>query len=100
MRISTEQISRLFGATLNKVQKPAAKTASLTGARKLDHATFSAHAADVSEAQQLVAQSPDIRQDKIAEIRQRIADGTFEVSNERIADGIIAEARQDIAAEN
>lgn len=54
-----------------------------------DEASLSQIARDFCVAQKALAATPDVREDKVAELRQKIADGTFEVNADLIADRII-----------
>ena len=44
---------------------------------------------DYQVAKQIVAQTPDIREDKVKEIKQRIEAGTYEVSDEDLAQKLV-----------
>lgn len=93
MRVSTEHINRIFSACLGRTLRPVSKTKDAQALNGQDSAVFSSRTAELDEARQLVANTPAIRQARVVEVRQQIADGTFQVSNDAIADAIIAEAR-------
>ena len=42
-------------------------------------------------AKQAVASAPDVRQDKIADIKERIQNGTYDVSPEAFADKLLSD---------
>ena len=54
-----------------------------------DEAVLSPRAQDVRLAQRALAEVPEVRQDKVEALRQQIAEGTFEVDAELIADRLI-----------
>ncbi|MDD5934725.1 MAG: flagellar biosynthesis anti-sigma factor FlgM [Clostridiales bacterium] len=56
---------------------------------KRDRVEISQLGKDIQVAKQVVAQAPDIRQDKVNEIKQRMASGKYNVSTEEIADKMI-----------
>jgi negative regulator of flagellin synthesis FlgM len=92
VKISTEHIGRILESHFNKIQransdKPAAAAA------KSDSATFSGRAEEIDLALQVIAGQPETRADRIAELRSQIANGTFRISSEEIAEKILAEAR-------
>lgn len=53
---------------------------------RTDAAILSAEAQDVMFAQRMLAKTSEVREDKVAELRQRIAEGSFEVDAELVAD--------------
>ena len=46
---------------------------------------------DYQVAKQIVAQTPDVREDKVNEIKQRLDAGTYDVSNEEVAEKLVEE---------
>jgi negative regulator of flagellin synthesis FlgM len=59
-----------------------AKGAEATGGDTLE---VSARGRELAKAQQAVDAAPDVRADKVADIKQRIADGTYHVSADVLA---------------
>jgi len=57
-----------------------------------DTVALSPEAKQVQEAKRLLDSLPDIREDKVAEIRGRIENGTYNIDSEKIAFGIIKES--------
>ena len=96
MRISTEHIGRILETYFSKIQKVGTdKLPELSRTGKQDQATFSSRAEEIEKALQLIANLPEVRDDKVARLRKQIADGTFEVSAEKVAEKIISEAQLD-----
>jgi negative regulator of flagellin synthesis FlgM len=44
---------------------------------------------DYQAARQVIGQAPDVREDLIREIKQKLDNGTYQVSNEAVADKLI-----------
>ena len=45
-----------------------------------------------NKAYQIAKETPDVREDKVAELKARIASGKYEINSENIADGMLREA--------
>ena len=60
---------------------------------------LSAKAREISEARakamDIARNTPDVREDRVAEIKKRIADGTYQVDAGAVADGKLREAIKD-----
>lgn len=56
---------------------------------KKDRVEISQLGKDFQIAKQVVAQAPDIRQDKVNELKQRMASGTYNVSLVEVADKMV-----------
>lgn len=80
MRIDAyNQISQIYQAT----KKPTVtKKANVSGTDKVEISQFGK---DYQIAKQAVAAAPDIREDKVAQIKSRIENGTYDVSAEDFA---------------
>lgn len=52
-------------------------------------------AAEMQKAKQIAQDTPDIREDKVAAIKERIKNGTYQLDSGLIADGILREAIRD-----
>jgi negative regulator of flagellin synthesis FlgM len=51
-----------------------------------------------AKATEIARNTPDIREDRVAELKKKIQDGTYQVQPEKIADGIMREALRDQVA--
>ncbi len=60
-----------------------------SGGGKKDAVSLSSQARELSMALQAVQRAPDVRADKVARLRQQVQDGTYEVSLEEMADGLL-----------
>jgi negative regulator of flagellin synthesis FlgM len=52
-------------------------------------------AAEMQKAKQIAQNTPDVREDKIAAIKERIQNGTYQIDSGLIADGLLREAIRD-----
>lgn len=86
MRIDAyNQISSYYNMNTKKV---ASKSASKTDAK--DQVSFSSLGKDMQTAKTALAATADIREDKVAEFKAKIASGNYNVSGESFADKILA----------
>lgn len=85
MRIDAlKQISQLYGANGNRKVNQASK---ISDSDKVEISSFGK---DLQTAKQAVAGASDIREEKVAEYRKRIAEGTYHVPAEDFADRMLA----------
>lgn len=85
MRIDAlNQIGQVYGANGNRKVNYASK---VSGSDKVEISSFGK---DLQIAKKAVANASDIREDKVAEYKRRIADGTYKVSSEDFADRMLA----------
>ena len=85
MRIDAlNQVSQLYQA--NKPKKISKNTENDTA----DKFEISQSAKDYQVAKSAVKSSPDIREDKVAELKEAVASGTYNVSSAEIADKIVS----------
>lgn len=54
-----------------------------------DRVELSAGSQDVQKAKAILAQTPDVRADKVQALREKIADGDYTVDPHRIADSLL-----------
>jgi negative regulator of flagellin synthesis FlgM len=74
----------------DETQPNAAKPADRLGR---DTVVFSARARDVQKARKAALDAPEVRQDKVADVARRIADGSYDVPPEKVADALLRQAR-------
>ncbi len=80
MRIETyNQVAQLYNTT-----KPT-KTKSTQSAAAKDNVTISRAGQDYQIAKQAVSKASDIREDKVADVKNRIDSGTYSVSSDDFA---------------
>jgi negative regulator of flagellin synthesis FlgM len=72
-----------------------AKAAATPTAKDAANVTISPKARELSLARAVVDETPDVRADKVAEFKARIASGEYKPDAGRIADGMLKEAIKD-----
>ncbi len=92
MRITGSQVGPVTPAQLSQIKKTAPTSAADT-TRPADEVQFSSDVEAIEAARKAIAAAPDVRQDKVEALRQQIAAGTYQISSEKIADKMLAEAR-------
>ena len=92
MRISNGQLEKLLEVQLKGTQRNSKAKDAVRAARQ-DSVSLSRRAADLTRAKELAAAAPEVREDKVARIRERIQRGEYRVSPEKLADTILSEAR-------
>lgn len=91
MKITGSQVNQVSQVYLNKVKKTAPADAVLP--QKADKVELSSDAELVSAAQQAIANTPDIREEKVEALRRQIADGSYKVPAEQVAEKMLSEIR-------
>lgn len=85
MRIDAyNQISQIYGVN----NKP--KVASTSKTSATDKVEISSFAKELQVAKQAVSAGSDVREDKVADIKARLANGTYNVDSEAFADKMLA----------
>lgn len=85
MRIDAyNAISQTYGV------KSKYKTGAVAKTGSTDMVEISDFGKELQVAKQAVTSAPDIRADKVAELKSKIANGTYEVSGESFAEKLIA----------
>ena len=92
MRITGSQVGGITPAQLAKIKK-AAPGSSTEPTQGTDEVVLSKDISAISTARNVIAATPDVRQEKIAALQQQIRQGTYHVPAEDIADKMAAEAR-------
>lgn len=77
--------------------KNTVKAATKPGANFSDKLQISSKGKDINVAKQALASTPDIREDLVNSIKERINNGTYEVSGEAFADKILGNFYQTLA---
>ena len=85
MRIDAiSRVSQLYQANSTK------KVAKAGSVEKFDSVQISQMGKDYQVAKAAVAATPDVRTDLVNDIKQRMQDGTYDVSMEMLADKLLA----------
>ncbi len=78
------------------VEKVSANDKQNSAAVESDAVSISEKGKDVSEMTRTLKEMPDVRADKIADLKERIANGTYNVSGRDVASKIINTALEDV----
>lgn len=78
------------------IEKVSANDKQNSAAVESDAVSISEKGKDVSEMTRTLKEMPDVRADKIADLKERIANGTYNVSGKDIASKIINTALEDV----
>jgi negative regulator of flagellin synthesis FlgM len=85
MKISGEQVGRILGVELRAKEKARSEKAAGSG----DKVSLSQKAGDLQAARAALASTPDVRETKVAELRQQIADGSYHVESQDLATDLL-----------
>jgi negative regulator of flagellin synthesis FlgM len=86
MRISGAEFERIIAVSDTTKARKAELPDAQQAVRKQDTAEFSEQAKQITDVKQLLAEIPDVREDRVKELSQKIASGTYKVSNDEIAE--------------
>lgn len=78
------------------VEKVSSNESQNTSAVESDAVSISEKGKDVSEMTRTLKELPDVRADKIADLKERIANGTYNVSGKDVAAKIVNTALEDV----
>ena len=83
-------VSRTSGATA--AVQPAGKAHHRNHVQTTDSVTLSDSARSMATARTAVQNAPDVRQQKVADIKQQLSDGTYQVSSRALASKLLNSA--------
>lgn len=89
MKISSEQIQQMLQARAVKGAGKVQKTAPLDAVAKVDGAALSVAGQDITKALSLISKTSDVRADKVAALKERIAAGTYDVAGADIVGSLL-----------
>ena len=78
------------------VEKVSANDKQNSSVVESDEVSISEKVKDVSEMTRTLKEMPDVRADKVADLKERIANGTYNISGKDIASKIINTALEDV----
>jgi negative regulator of flagellin synthesis FlgM len=96
VRISNEQAQQILAAQKlkgPKGAKSAAETGAVSGASEV---SVSAQGLELGKALQALGSVPDVRADRVAELKERIANGTYHVSGREVAQSMLRRATEQL----
>ena len=74
-----------------------ARQVSGVGAQE-ERVTLSDQARDIQQARQALSELPEVREEKVAELKARIDNGSYRVDGDKVAEKMIGESLLDILA--
>lgn len=77
-------------------KKDAEQTVAATSSTVSEKVNLSTKAKDIRHIKQILDQVPEVREDKISELKSKINSGTYTVQSDKIADKMAAESLIDI----
>lgn len=58
---------------------------------KIDHVSISASSREIQKLEIVIAQTPDVRQDKVQDLKSRIKSGQYNIDSRKVAGKILEE---------
>jgi negative regulator of flagellin synthesis FlgM len=94
-RIVAQDAARTYAQNTEATRSAAAKQATTQGnlqvrSQKTDSVELSATARSVTAARQAVKNTPDVREQRVADIKQQLSDGTYQVSASVLARNMVS----------
>lgn len=88
-----QQAMQVYGKHNNKADK--GKIAKTEKSSKLDELNLSTQGQDVQTAKKAISQLPEVRGEKVAQIKQAVKCGTYDVSGDEIAEKMLGRSLVD-----
>jgi anti-sigma28 factor (negative regulator of flagellin synthesis) len=95
MKISSEQIQQMLQANAVKAAGKVKKAAPVDAVAKADGAALSVAGQDITKALSLIAKTSDVRADKVAALKERVAAGTYDVAGADIVGSLFGPLQGD-----
>ena len=92
MRITGSQIGPVTPAQIEKIKK-SSSSSSVEAAQPADTVELSSDVENIAAAKQVIANTPDVRQEKVASLQREVQNGTYKVPAQKIAEKMLAEGR-------
>jgi flagellar biosynthesis anti-sigma factor FlgM len=89
MQISNAQLNRVFELHLHRAYPRPLSSTSRCGIQ--DRLTISRQAVEMQNVKRHVLSLPDVRQDKVRQLRGMIENGSYEVSDHEVADAMFSD---------
>ena len=98
MQISMEEVDRILQSRLKAGQSGQELhdvDAAIAGLAEADSPDVFTRSEEVQRVKELIAEMPDVREDRVAEIQARLANGSYKVSSAEVADLMVRRALAD-----
>ena len=89
VRDRSTYISNLETTTVQPPRSPGARTSGTSGVASPELEDDSSRLSPMARSLAQAMQMPDVREDRIASLQQRIASGSYQVSSQDVADSIL-----------
>ncbi|MBI5427241.1 MAG: flagellar biosynthesis anti-sigma factor FlgM [Nitrospinae bacterium] len=86
-----QEKAKVGGKPPAKSDSGVAPSAKSGGTGSSEQIALSSRAKDIQRAHEAVRSAPDIRVDKVNQIKQKIADGTYRIESKDVADKVLKE---------
>ncbi|NLO05464.1 MAG: flagellar biosynthesis anti-sigma factor FlgM [candidate division WS1 bacterium] len=86
--IGQRNVGRVGGADL-EAARPVGETQATSPAGGVDQLALSSHVDEVKAARAALAEVPEVRAERVAELKAQVEAGTYRVDAERVADQIL-----------
>ena len=86
MRISGAEFERIVAIAQAPKAQGASSPEPQKAVPKIDRADFSAQAQEIAGVKRLLDETPDVREERVKELSEKIASGAYKVSNDEIAE--------------
>lgn len=96
MSMDVKPVGGSGGAVRTSAAKPGA---SARPAKQESQVALSPQSSQLRQIESTLANTPAVNADRVAEIRQAIAQGSFKIDTGKIADGLIESVRQMLSAQ-
>lgn len=95
MIISNKQVQSILQLDQVSAARKKAMTHETSGTRKTDSLVLSEEAHELNFVKEQVLKSPEVRTDKIGELKKQIQEGSYQVSGDEIASKMIGRSLAD-----
>jgi negative regulator of flagellin synthesis FlgM len=92
--INAQNISRTYVQNADATQSSTASKPHKLGRPQTDSVSLSEDARSLASARKAVHEAPDVREHKVADIKQRVQDGTYEVPSRVLARKLLNQQSQ------
>jgi len=96
--VKVDNSVKSVGGVLGGVSKPGKASTSSTASAAGDQVELSPLSAQLQELEAGMASGPVVNSARVAEIKQAISEGRFQINPERIADGLLESVQQMLAS--
>ncbi|MDD5090161.1 MAG: flagellar biosynthesis anti-sigma factor FlgM [Candidatus Wallbacteria bacterium] len=86
---SKEDFQKVFKKDISQIDGPDTRTDKVEAARKSDSTTLSSESRDIAVVRKAISESPEVREELVARIKEEIKNGTYEFDLDKVAESMI-----------